>query len=307
MIPGSKIKKIKIIAIIFILAFIDFLASISYVYSTSSPIDYLLNIINRSVTLFFATIFSIFILHYEYYRHHWIGLFLVIIGLLIIALKELTYILNSISMKNFSIFPIAIKIIVEYILYSVFIVVEKYCMDVKYISSYTLVGLEGISGLFLCFCLSITIIIFPNTLNLTMSYFFDFFSLIWTKDKSILIQYGLFIFSLASYNSFRVSTIQYFYPTYLGFSGILATFCIFIINCFIGYTFSSFFLQLGAYCIMIIGILIYLEILQLNFCKLGEYTSFSIASRSKSYYIKNVKGISLVFSEDDSQNNIDIQ
>ena len=58
---------------------------------------------------------------------------------------------------------------------------------------------------------------------------------------------------------------------------------------------------------MIIGILIYLEILQLNFCKLGEYTSFSIASRSKSYYIKNVKGISLVFSKDDSQNNIDIQ
>ena len=58
---------------------------------------------------------------------------------------------------------------------------------------------------------------------------------------------------------------------------------------------------------MIIGILIYLEILQLNFCKLGEYTSLSIASRSKSYYIKNVKGISLVFSKDDSQNNIDIQ
>ena len=307
MIPGSKIKKIKIIAIIFILAFIDFLASISYVYSTSSPIDYLLNIINRIATLFFATIFSIFILHYEYYRHHWIGLFLVIIGLLIFALKELTYILNSISMKNFSIFPIAIKIIVEYILYSVFIVVEKYCMDVKYISSYTLVGLEGISGLFLCFCLSITIIIFPNTLNLTMSYFFDFFSLIWTKDKSILIQYGLFIFSFASYNSFRVSTIQYFYPTYLGFSGILATFCIFIINCH--FFFFLFAIRSVLYNDnrMIIGILIYLEILQLNFCKLGEYTSFSIASRSKSYYIKNVKGISLVFSEDDSQNNIDIQ
>ena len=31
-IPGSRIKKIKIIAFIFILAFIDFLSSISYVY-----------------------------------------------------------------------------------------------------------------------------------------------------------------------------------------------------------------------------------------------------------------------------------
>ena len=112
-----------------------------------------------------------------------------------------------------------------------------------------------------------------------------------------------------AYNSFRVSTIQHFYPTYLGFSGILANFCIFIYSCIIGYTFyfSSFFLKFGAYCIMIIGILLYLEILQLNFCKLGEYTSFSISSRSKSYYIKNVKGISLVFSQDDSQDNIDIQ
>lgn len=196
MIPGSKIKNLKIIAIIFILAFIDFLSSIGCLYFTSSPIDQLLNIMKRSVTLIFATIFSIFILHYEYYRHHWLGLFLIIVGLLFFGFEEISDTFMSISNKNIQIFFIAYKIIVEYILESFLIVLEKYCMDIKYISSFTLVGLEGISGLFMFFCLSMTIIIFPNTFNLTISYFFDFLSLIWIKDKSIFIQYGLFIFLL---------------------------------------------------------------------------------------------------------------
>ena len=51
---------------------------------------------------------------------------------------------------------------------------------------------------------------------------------------------------------------------------------------------------------MIIGIVIYLEIIQLNFCKLNEYTATSIASRSVSYYVKHVNGIDMAFQQEES-------
>ena len=47
-----------------------------------------------------------------------------------------------------------------------------------------------------------------------------------------------------------------------------------------------------------LGILVYLEIIQLNFCGLGENTAHSISSRSESYYIKAINGINLAFAKD---------
>ena len=49
---------------------------------------------------------------------------------------------------------------------------------------------------------------------------------------------------------------------------------------------------------MMIGILVYLEIIQLNVWGLGENTAYSISSRSESYYIKEINGITLAFKND---------
>ena len=49
---------------------------------------------------------------------------------------------------------------------------------------------------------------------------------------------------------------------------------------------------------MMIGILVYLEIIQLNVWGLGETAAYSISSRSESYYIKEINGITLAFKND---------
>ena len=56
--------------------------------------------------------------------------------------------------------------------------------------------------------------------------------------------------------------------------------------------------EIEAHSIMIIGIIIYLEIIQLNFCKLNEYTAISIASSSNSDYVKHVNGDGLILQKE---------
>ena len=150
----------------------------------------------------------------------------------------------------------------------------------------------------------IFIIIFPDCLGINLTYFNEYFGYLTNERKSVIIMYMIYIFSNMTYNSFRVLTVQHFYPTYLGLNGILSIYFLWIVN-IISTTGSSeklnastILVQTVAHLIMIIGIVIDLEIIQLNFCKINEYSAISIASRSDSYYIKHINGISMVFQKD---------
>ena len=298
-IPGSQKQKIQSLIIIFILACVDFLASLGIHYIRNNAILDLIDLAKRSISLIVATLLSILILHYSYYRHHWLGLILISFGNLIYAIQELP---NSANISlNVSWYTLIFTILTAYLSEAGIEVFEKYLMDVNFVSPFTVLGLQGVSGLFINVFLVIFIIIFPDLLGIKV-----YFSYLINEGKSVLIMYMLYIVTNMGYNSFRVLTVQHFYPTYLGLNGILSNFFFWIANIIITASSSqqlntsTILVQTVAHLIMIIGIVIYLEIIQLNFCKLNEYTATSIASRSVSYYVKHVDGIDMAFQQEES-------
>ena len=298
-IPGSQKQKIQSLIIIFILACVDFLASLGIHYIRNNAILDLIDLAKRSISLIVATLLSILILHYAYYRHHWLGLILISFGNLIYVIPELP---NSANISlNVSWYTLIFTILTAYLSEAGIEVFEKYLMDVNFVSPFTVLGLQGVSGLFINVFLVIFIIIFPDLLGIKV-----YFSYLINEGKSVLIMYMLYIVTNMAYNSFRVLTVQHFYPTYLGLNGILSNFFFWIVNIIITASSSqklntsTILVQTVAHLIMIIGIVIYLEIIQLNFCKLNEYTATSIASRSISYYVKHVNGIDMAFQQEES-------
>ena len=303
-IPGSQKQKIQSLIIIFILACVDFLASLGIHYIRNNAILDLIDLAKRSISLIVATLLSILILHYSYYRHHWLGLILISFGNLIYVIPELP---NSANISlNVSWYTLIFTILTAYLSEAGIEVFEKYLMDVNFVSPFTVLGLQGVSGLFINVFLVIFIIIFPDLIGINLTVFKVYFSYLINEGKCVLIMYMLYIVTNMGYNSFRVLTVQHFYPTYLGLNGILSNFFFWIVNIIItasssqNLNTSTILVQTVAHLIMIIGIVIYLEIIQLNFCKLNEYTATSIASRSISYYVKHVNGIDMAFQQEES-------
>ena len=303
-IPGSQKQKIQSLIIIFILACVDFLASHGIHYISNNVILDLIDLAKRSISLIVATFLSILILHYAYYRHHWLGLIIISFGILIYVIQEL---FNSTNISlNVSWYTLIFTILTAYLSEAGIEVFEKYLMDVNFVSPFTVLGLQGVSGLFINVFLVIFIIIFPDLIGINLTIFKVYFSYLINEGKCVLIMYMLYIVTNMGYNSFRVLTVQHFYPTYLGLSGILSNFFFWIVNIIITASSSqklntsTILVQTVAHLIMIIGIVIYLEIIQLNFCKLNEYTATSIASRSISYYVKHVNGIDMAFQQEES-------
>ena len=76
MISGSLSNKIKIIGMISIIVFFEFFSSLFL--SNLSSITYVnvFDMIRNNIRIIIATIFSIVILHYKFYKHHWFSIFL---------------------------------------------------------------------------------------------------------------------------------------------------------------------------------------------------------------------------------------
>ena len=190
-----------------------------------------------------------------------------------------------------------------------FEVLEKYLIEVKYINSYAVIGLEGIIGIAIFIALSMINLIVPKFF---LHYLFEVrFEYIFNIIRYFLFSLSIIILSFL-YHSFRILTIQHFFPTYTGLADIFGSFIFWIWDFFfIKHYWKQFYdkyeykstignklIEFLCLIIMMIGILVYLEIIQLNVWGLGENTAYSISSRSESYYIKEINGITLAFKND---------
>ena len=193
-----------------------------------------------------------------------------------------------------------------------FEVLEKYLIEVKYINSYAVIGLEGIIGIAIFIALSMINLIVPKFfLHYLFEGLFHPFYDIFRNIKYFLFVLSIIILSFL-YHSFRILTIQHFFPTYTGLADIFGSFIFWIWDFFfIKHYWKQFYdkyeykstignklIEFLCLIIMMIGILVYLEIIQLNVWGLGENTAYSISSRSESYYIKEINGITLAFKND---------
>ena len=313
MISGSLSNKIKIIGMISIIVFFEFFSSLFL--SSLSSITYVnvFDMIRNNIRIIIATIFSIVILHYKFYKHHWFSIFLMCFGLflfIITAFYTNFYRIQIRFISYYNVIPLFIYIAINVIMKGLFEVLEKYLIEVKYINSYAVIGLEGIIG--------IAILIALSMINLIVPKFFlrcDFEDLFYYIFRIILdFSFSLSIIILSFlYHSFRILTIQHFFPTYTGLADIFGSFIFWIWDFFFikryyskwfdekyeyKWTIGNKLIEFLCLIIMMIGILVYLEIIQLNVWGLGENTAYSISSRSESYYIKEINGITLAFKND---------
>ena len=312
MISGSLSNKIKIIGMISIIVFFEFFSSLFL--SNLSSITYVnvFDMIRNNIRIIIATIFSIVILHYKFYKHHWFSIFLMCFGLflfIITAFYTNFYRIQIRFISYYNVIALFIYIPITVIMKGLFEVLEKYLIEVKYINSYAVIGLEGIIGIAILIALSMINLIVPKFF---LRYLFeDLFYYIFRIILDFSFSLSIIILSFL-YHSFRILTIQHFFPTYTGLADIFGSFIFWIWDFFFIKHYWKLFYDKYEYkstignklieflclIIMMIGILVYLEIIQLNVWGLGENTAYSISSRSESYYIKEINGITLAFKND---------
>ena len=316
MISGSLSNKIKIIGMISIIVFFEFFSSLFLSKLSSITYVNVFDMIRNNIRIIIATIFSIVILHYKFYKHHWFSIFLICFGLflfIITAFYTNFYRIQIRFISYYNVIALFIYIPITVIMKGLFEVLEKYLIEVKYINSYAVIGLEGIIGIAILIALSVIDLIVPIFFHryLFEVLFHPFYD-IFRNIKDFLFVLSIIILSFL-YHSFRILTIQHFFPTYTGLADIFGSFIFWIWDFFFinqyylerfydiykyKWTIGNKLIEFLCLIIMMIGILVYLEIIQLNVWGLGENTAYSISSRSESYYIKEINGITLAFKND---------
>ena len=294
--PKTLKNKIKSILIIILIVCINFPTTVIQLYIFQNNfLEFLEKIVN-GLSLVFATILCALILNYRYYKHHVVGLCILLTGHTLFSVYDL-----YVTGENAE-FPDMINIILFIALYiwvSVQEVLEKYLMEKHYLSPYLIIGLEGICGI-VVMCLVFIIIIFKSDfyyVNVNCDNFKFLLKKIWDNPFIIVIDI-LFLLSVFAYNIFRLLTNQFYSPTYICVSTVfgdffkwVCTIVIVLIAIALGEddkeeketsipSAFEYIVKFLAYGLMIFGIFLYLEIIQLNIFELDANTKVSIMERT---------------------------
>ena len=308
MIPGKFIDKFIVFLLITLVFAVDCISTFVQIYLSDSVLSFF-DMILRGVTLFLATLLSMKILHYKYYRHHWFGFLILLIGLIIITTNTVYFNYKKISSQ--SIWDIIVNICISYIWSACQEVNEKYIMDVKYVSPFAVVGLEGIGGLVSMTFIYPILAVFVNK-EFGFGRLINYMKFIFCDNPCIWIYYIILIISISAFNTYKVLTIHHFYPTYNGLSDVLGDFIYWIVFYILDKYFkiqisntdkikSSFFINIISYLIMTLGIIIYLEIVQINCFGLNTNTREQIKRRTSIDIYQNIFELPL---DDEDENTI---
>ena len=294
LLPGTVKNKIISLLIIILIVCINFVTTVIQLYIFQNNfLEFLEKIVN-GLSLVVATILCAIILNYRYYKHHVLGLLILLTGHTLFSVYDL------LETNEFTKFPKPIYIILFIVLYiwvSVQEVLEKYLMEKQFLSPYSIIGLEGVFGIILM-CFVFIIISFTTVFDVNFSNFTKVVNLIMDNPFIIVIDI-LFLLSVFAYNIFRLLTNQFYYPTYICISTVFGDFFKWV--CTIVIVLIAIFLKIDdkeetketsippafefiikflAYGFMIFGILLYLEIIELNIFELNANTKESIMERT---------------------------
>ena len=266
--PPIQIKRItateKYVWILLV-SFIDFTIRIlSSIYWLN--LDNYLN--NWAFDIALMALFNYLILNKKLYKHHYISIIIiVIIGFLY------NVVLDKFSKKNIEkYYEYYLTNIFNGILYSLVFVLYKYMMINKYIKSYEILFFEG---LFESILSIITLIVTTNCG--LIDNFWDFID---DLDKKEIIIYIGMIFAQFAFYSFKLIIIDIFTVFYIFLLNILSESMIFIfyMDKFKKiYVISSLF---GISFILFIT-LVFIEIIELNFCGLSYMTKNNMEIRAR--------------------------
>lgn len=262
--------KNKFLMILFVSS-IDYIAMFlsSYFWITDK------NYINTwPVNIIFMTLFSYWILKTKLYKHHYLAIATIIIFGIIynIIMDVFTY--ENIT-KNYKHY---ISFFFTEILFSLNYFLIKYLMHIKYMISYEILFYEGVFEL----ALGIITYIITTSIN-KLDNFIDFCKEIKENPLQVLVIIGLIIINFL-YNTFLFIIIDAFSPFHIFLSNVLSEFIVFIYAFFEfneNYDYTKIILGFILLILCLFMILVYIEIIELNFCGLSNMTIKNIELRAQ--------------------------
>ena len=254
---------------ILLISIIDY---ISYVFFCKFWVNYDNYLNTWAFTIGFMSIFSYKILQIKYYRHHYLCIIVIIIeGISYNIISHKFY--PEAFMKNYLYY---LSFLVTEVIFSLLSVLDKYLIHKKYINSYEILFSQGIIE-FILGLITLTITTKINKLD----NFFDFIHSLSNNGKEIVIFVALIIDQFFVY-AVQITVIDIFSPFHVFLMKIINEFILFFST--IDKNINNIkVLILTLVCIVtcLLMILIFIEIIELNFCGLSYMTKKNIELRAR--------------------------
>ena len=253
----------------------------------------------KIIGLIVSTFLSICILNYKYYRHHFIGCVILCIGLIIYSVVDFIQNLPQIKQKPAQTTIVMILIMIFILCSNVFAslqeVMHKYLMDIMFVSPFAIISLEGFFGIivmsvsliFLYYtkCTSKIVSEIVCTSGNQVENIFDTFNNV-ISHYQLLIPIIILFFSFIVLNTFRLLTNQAYSPTHRIIPDVYGCCFSWVVRVIFPkldeiskfMEFQNFVIGFSFF-LMMVGALIYLEIIELHFWGLSRNIRRTITSR----------------------------
>ncbi len=264
----------------FLFIFLSSLSDFVQTIIASTTYNYEINLNLWLLDIIFLSILSYIILKTKLFRHQTISMILIIIFGVI-----LDYCFGNFSNIFDNILFLLLRILCEFN-YSLCQVINKYCMEFKFSPPYEVCLFIGIyTSIFYLICLIISTFL---PCNFDFCYIIDeknnekYFDNFWVyvskiNRKELLLVLAL-IFTLFLMNIFIILTIKYYTPFHFVIILIIGKIAMITENFFFGIELYDI-IKIISLIIILIGLLVYVEVIILNFCGIQKNTKENIEKR----------------------------
>ena len=250
---------------IFLVSIIDYLA---YLFSSIYWLDNGNYVDTLQTNIIFMSIFAYLILKLKLHKHHYLCISVIIIRS--IAYTIIFNVYKKDPSKKNDIVPYIVSFVTE-IVFSLTYVMSKYFMLIKYIHPFEIMFFEGIFELFFSI---MTLIISSRIGKLdNISHFLEKFKYM---EVFILISWIIVNFI---YHAILFKVIDIFSPFYIHISILISEFLSFFFK-LDGLSIGQLIFYIISFIVCPFMILVFLEIIELNFCGLSEMTAKNIELRA---------------------------
>ena len=322
----KKIKKksiFKVCGLLFLISVLEYCAS--FALKIVRIKNSFLELIFKLIVMGLTAVLSSFMLQMKYYVHHVIGFIIILIGLLsygLLEYKQKTLVENKSNKQEDKETPF-IEYCILLLIYSVsalFGNIEKYLMQVEYVSSYLVVAGEGFFGLIV----SGFAFLFLNESCPQYDYLcigsYDYWKhfLQYFKNWRTTCGFTLYLIGVFWFDTFKMKTNQSYTPTHRSIGDNLSGIIFWIMQLTIDWFHSDkktttpalVVFQGISYLMMSIGIMIFLELVIVNLCEMNRNTVDSINKRvdkenKTMNYLETFD--SEIFEESESNDTFEIQ
>ena len=250
---------------IFLVSIIDYIA---YLFSSIYWLDNGNYVDTLQTNIIFMSIFAYLILKLKLHKHHYLCISVIIIRS--IAYTIIFNVYKKDPSKKNDIVPYIVSFVTE-IVFSLTYVMSKYFMLIKYIHPFEIMFFEGIFELFFSI---MTLIISSRIGKLdNISHFLEKFKYM---EVFILISWIIVNFI---YHAILFKVIDIFSPFYIHISILLSEFLSFFVK-LDRLSIGQLIFYIISFIVCPFMILVFLEIIELNFCGLSEMTAKNIELRA---------------------------